>query len=243
MNVDEVSTAAEPETEQASRWEDYIDVFFSPAELFRRRADDRVAPPLITLIVLALVFYVVMLPANAMVMRASVAQGTNPDAAEAMATMGTIFQVIGAIMVPIMYFIVIASTAALLWLIGRFADIRIDFGRAMLIATYGGFIYLLAQIAGGVAVLIKGEAGLVVARDLSFGPARFLATADTPGALLGVLRRFEVFAMWQAVVWAIGIREIYRTTTARAAVVAFMTWLLFVIPGILGGLLPFGGGR
>jgi hypothetical protein len=240
--MEQPAPLTEPQTEQThvSRWEDYIDVFFSPAELFARRARDRVTPPLLTLLGLAVVFYLVMMPANSMIMRVSMLE--NPEAAEAMGSIGTVLQLIGAVFVPITYVIIIAFTAALLWLAGRFAEIRIDFSRAMLIATYAAFVYLLAQLAGGVAVLIHGEAGLDVIRDTSFGVLRFVGDADMNKALMGLLRRLDIFAIWQAILWAIGIRTIYRVSTARAGLVAAVTWLVFAIPGMIAAALGFGGG-
>jgi hypothetical protein len=224
----------------ASRWEDYVDVFFSPAELFARRAADRVAPPLITLLAMALLFYFVLLPANLMVMRASVAD--NPQAMQALDQFGTLMQVIGSVAVPVTYVVVLAVAAALLWLVGRFADIRIDYSRAMLIATYAGFVYLLAQVAGGVAVLLHGEAGLDMVRHVSFGPLRFVGDRDMDPALMAVLRRLDLFTLWQAVLWGIGIGVVYRVSRSRAFTVAAVTWLLLAIPAVLMAVLGIGQG-
>jgi hypothetical protein len=228
--------AAAPE--QASRWEDYIDVFFSPAELYQRRAADRIAPPLLTLLALALLFYFVLLPANLMVMRASVAD--NPQAVQALEQFGTLMQIIGSVAVPITYLVVLVIAAAVLWLVGRFADIRIDFSRAMLITTYAGFVYLLAQVVGGVAVMLHGEAGLDIVRHASFGPLRFAGDRDMNPVVMALLRRFELFTLWQAVLWAIGIAVIYRVSRARAFTVAAVTWLLLAIPTILMAVLGIG---
>jgi hypothetical protein len=230
----------EPATEAASRWEDYVDVFLSPAELFRRRARDRVAPPLVTLMLLAIVFYFVMLPANSMVMRATVSD--NPDAAEMMDRFGTLFQVLGSVFVPLTYLVMLGFAAGLLLLVGRFADIRTGFSRTMLIATYAGFIYLLAQIAGGVAIMLHGEAGLDVVRHLSFGPLRFVGSTELDPAITAVLRRFELFTIWQAVLWGIGISVIYGVSRARGFAVAFVTWALMTVPSVLMAVLGIGQG-
>jgi hypothetical protein len=231
---------AQPAREAASRWEDYVDVFFSPAELYQRRAHDRVAPPLITLLLLALVFYFVMLPANSMVMRASV--GDNPDAAEMMDRFGTLFQVLGSVFVPLTYLVMLGFAAGLLLLVGRFAGIRTAFSRTLLIATYAGFVYLLAQIAGGVAVMLHGDAGLDVVRHLSFGPLRFIGGAEPGPVVTALLRRFELFTIWQTVLWGIGIAVIYNVSRARGLVVAFITWAVIALPAILLAVLGVGQG-
>jgi hypothetical protein len=226
------------ETQVASRWEDCIDVFFSPAELYRRRADDRVMPPLLILLGLAVVLYFVMLPANAMVMRATIAE--NPEAGAMIDQFGTLLQLLGSIFVPITYLIVLSLAAATLWFNGRLVDIRTDFSRTMLIATYAGFVYLLSQVAGGVAVMLHGEVGLDITRQLSFGPLRFLGSPDMDPVVAALLRRFELFTLWQAALWGIGIAVIYRVSRARAFMVASLTWLLLAIPSVVLALLGFG---
>lgn len=227
--------------ERASRWEDYVDIFFSPAELFRRRARDSVGPPLLSLIALAVVFYLLLLPANAMITRAAMAN--NPRGVEISSNALRVLQLIGAVAVPVTYVVIIAFAAALLWLVGRFAEIRTDYSRAMLIATYGGFILLLSQLATGVLVLLHGEAGLDPIRHLSIGVLRFTGDEGMAGALVPLLRRLDVFAIWQAVLWAIGLRAIYRTTRVQAAVTAAVTWLLFAVPGLIMAALGIGPPR
>jgi hypothetical protein len=229
---------AAPAPEKAARWEDYVDIFFSPAELYERRAHDRVTPPLLTLLGMALLFYFVMLPANLMIMRATVAD--NPQAQQALEQFGTLMQIIGSVAVPITYLVVLGFAAALLWLVGRFADIRTDFSRTMLIAVYAGFVYLLAQVASGVAVLIHGEAGLDMVRHVSFGPLRFVGSADMDPVHVALLRRFELFTLWQVALWGIGLAVIHRVSRTRAFTVAIVTWALITIPSVLLALLGIG---
>jgi hypothetical protein len=180
-----------------------------------------------------------MLPAAGIIMRASMAE--NPEAMAAMSgRLGTFIQIFGSIMVPITYLIMLACTAFLLWLIGRIADTRTVFNRTMLIATYAGFVMLLAQIAGNVLVLVHGETGLDIVRDVSFGALRFVGSKDMDPMTMALLRRFELFAIWQAALWAIGLREIYRISTGRAALIAAVTWALFALPAVIMAALGFG---
>ncbi|MGH7446258.1 MAG: YIP1 family protein [Longimicrobiales bacterium] len=236
---DRESATTEPaqEQEQASRWEDYIDVFFSPFELFRRRAQDRVGPPLLTLLALGIAFYLVMIPANRIVVSASLPPEARAQVGEGMIRIMTYGGVIG---VPIMYALMVLVAAALLWLGGRVADIRTDFSRTMLIATYAAFVLLLSQILVSVLVLVTGEAGFDVVRSMSFGPLRFVGSSDMDRMLIAVLQRLDIFAIWQAALWAIGLSVIYRVSMARAASVAAVVWILFAVPGVVMGAFGFG---
>ena len=236
--IEEQAVAGPTDEKPASRWEDYIDVFISPAELFRRRAHDKVSTPLLTLMGIGVVLYFVLLPANQMIMRASIPD--DPNAAQFMERLGGVFTIIGAVMVPVVYGLMVAVSAGLLWLVGRFASIRIDYNRAALIATYSAFIFLLASTLALVAVVIHGEAGLDIVRDVSFGPLRFVGSEEMNASLSALLRRFELFTLWQAALWAIGIREIYKVSTMHAGVVAGFAWLLGAIPGVIMGALGIG---
>lgn len=234
-----VTTQPEPEQASASRWEDYIDVFFSPSELFRRRAHDRVAPPLLALLALGVVFYLLMIPAYRIVVRGAIPPEQQAQMTEGMLRFATYA---GVITVPVMYALMILAAAALLWLGGRIADMRTDFSRTMLIATYAAFVLLLSQILSSVLILVGGDASFDPIRSLSFGVLRFMGDADMNKSLAGVLGMFDIFKIWQAVLWAIGLSVIYKVSIGRAAVVAAIVWVLFAVPGIILGAFNIGGG-
>ena len=54
----ETTVAAAPPPEKAARWEDFVDIFVSPREVFARREDGRFVVPLIfvTLVMVGLFF-------------------------------------------------------------------------------------------------------------------------------------------------------------------------------------------
>jgi hypothetical protein len=232
-----VMTQADPEQQKASRWEDYIDVFFSPFELFRRRANDRVAPPLLTLLGLGMLFYLALMPANRIVVRQSIPPEQQAQMSEGMLN---IMAYVGVLTVPIMYAVMVLIAASLLWVGARIADIRADFSRTMLIATYAAFVLLLSQVLASVIILVSGPDSFNMLRSMSFGPLRFLGGDDMNRTLAALLQRLDIFAIWQAAVWAIGLSVVYRVSMGRAAAIAGVVWLLFAIPGIIMALLGIG---
>ncbi|NJD10316.1 MAG: hypothetical protein FIB01_07675 [Gemmatimonadetes bacterium] len=240
-----MSTTDAPAEPKASRWEDYVDVFFSPVELFARRANDSVKPAFWTLVVLGAIAYYAFLPINQMVMRAAMvaaAQARGTDAAAVEAAAGGIVRIMsyaGGIMVALSFAFTIAAAALLLVLIGRMIEVKGSFRQAFLIATFAAFVALLAQVAASVNAMIVGE-GLNPLRDLSFGPLRFLDYEALPKALPPLLRRFEIFAIWQAVLWGIGTHVVLKATKAQAAIAAIGTSLLFALPGVISAAFGFG---
>ncbi len=216
---------------QKSRWEDYLDVFFAPTDLFRRRGHDKLAPPLITLLLLATAFYYILLPAQGIVMRASMKPEQLAQMPEGMLKL---MPILGGISIPIVYLISTAVAAALLWLLARLVDVKPEFREMMIVATYASFIGLLSQIAVGVLTMIHGEAGLEPLRHLSFGALRFVDAKELPAPVSALLARFDIFKIWQAVVWAIGFSVVTGVSRSKGALVAGGTWLLFAVPGMLG---------
>ena len=224
---------AAPVTQKA-RWEDCIDVFFAPRELFERRRHDKFGTPFIILLVLATAFYFILLPAQSMIIRAAMP----PEALAKMGKMAGMMSIFGGITTPIMYAIMIAITALILWLLGKFVDGETTFPEMMLVATYAGYVFLLGSIASLIAVMIHGEAGLTSAtlmKHMSFGVMRFVDASTLPKPVVALLARIDIFKIWQAVIWMIGFQVVTGATRSKAAIVAAGTWFLFAIPAMLGG--------
>lgn len=234
--MNDASTTTPP---KAARWEDYIDVFFSPRELFERRAGDRLLPPLLALLAAGVLMYIITLPVNRMVMESSMANQP-PEAAEAAQQFGIIFLALGGLVVPIFMFITVTFAAFLLWGIGQTFGAELGFGDAMLIATYAAFVYLIAQLLAGVIILVTGAETVDPVRDMSFGVLRFIGTGDTDGSLAAVLRRFDIFAIWQAILWGLGVMIVGRVSKGRAILIAALAWILYAVPGVIVGALDFG---
>ena len=232
--VKPVETASEAQ-EKAARWEDLIDIYFSPRQLFQRRAEDKVGPPLIMLLIFGIVVYFIMTPVNAMIMRAALA--ADPQGAEALAAMesmeglGTVMQIFGAIAVPIQYLISIVSGALLLWIGGKVFGIQAGFSKMLLIATYAAFVIPIWTLASGLLMYLHGEAGLDILRHGSIGLARFFGGTEAGPLQTALLAPTELFAVWRAVLWGIGVAVVCKADRGRAVGLAGVTWLLFSIVG------------
>jgi len=226
---------------KASRWEDLVDVFFSPAELFRRRANDSAKPAFFTLLVLAVVIYYAFLPVNQETIRIAMetqaaARGQDPTqmgtAAKFMGYFGGITMVIGLTLA-------ILLTALALWVIGRLVEVKGTYRQAFMIVTYASFVTLLALIAISVVSIIGGD-GLDQVRGKSFGLLRFIDTESMPPTVRPLLTLTEIWALWQAVLWAVGMCVVMKATKAQAAIAAIGTWLLSAVPGLISAAFGFG---
>jgi hypothetical protein len=239
---DSPRNAATPEApapaEKSSRWEDLIDIFIAPADLFRRRAADRVGPPLLMLLAASFVLYLVLMPANRLIIQAS-QQAANPQAAAFMEQYGMLFQLIGAITVPITMLVMVAFGALLVWLFAKLVGTQLELGRALLISTYAGFVLVLGQVADAVLVLLHADGALEIHRDLSLGPLRFL-DVDVQSTAVPLLRRLEPFSIWQAALWGVGVRHVTGSPAGRAALIAGLAWAAYALPQLLFSMVAPG---
>jgi hypothetical protein len=235
MEPETIDTRTAVEQEPVARWEDYVDIFVSPAAVFRRRADDAVRPPLLALLGLGALLYLLLIPANRLIFAA--AAPADPQAAAFLEDYGTIMQVAGVVAVPITTFIMVVFAAAVLWGVAMLFGVTLPFRRALLVSTYAGFVLLIGQVAAALLALLHSGGALDISRDLSLGIARFWPGGPIPDTVGAVLRRFEVFAIWQAVLWGVGVRWVARTTAGRAAAIAFIAWALLAVPTLLLALL------
>lgn len=234
MEPTQVNAPETAPSSTASWWEDPVDVFFSPTELFERRRNAPIMPPLLMLLAASVIIYFIMMPVNEAVMRAAMADAANPEAAAAMERFGSMFRIIGAIFVPVGVSVGLAWNALLLFGFGRLFDLPTTYGRAFLIAIYAGWIFVLAQLIGGLLYLLTaGDNVTDVIAALSFGLLRFTGTEDMAPALVPLLGRLDVFVIWGAVLLAIGLKVFYGASRLQAAGTAVAVWVLGALPQVI----------
>ncbi len=233
MTSEQEVKAAEP----ASWWEDPIDAVISPVELFDRRRTASLGIPITMIVLGSILAYIVLLPVTGMVMDAQAA--ANPQAAQAMQQYGTIFRIVGAVFAPIGMLLILAWTALLLWAFGRLFDVRIIYSRALLIAVLAAWVAIIGQILGGIILMLTGaDPGADLMSAISFGVLRFTGSEGIPRTLVPLLARVDLFALWQAALWAIGISTIYRVPRSRGVLIAICVLVLSALPEVLLALLP-----
>ena len=224
-------------TDAASWWEDPIDAVISPVALFDRRRTAALGIPILMIVFGAILAYVVLLPVTSMVMEAQAA--SNPQAAQAMQQYGTVFRLVGAVFAPIGMLLILAWIGLLLWGFGRLFDVRIIYSRALLIAVLAAWVSVIGQILGGVVLMLTGaDPGADMMSAISFGVLRFTGSEGIPRTLVPLLGRLDVFALWQAALWAIGISTIYRVPRSRGFLIAACVLVLSALPEVLLALLP-----
>ena len=220
-------------TEKTSRWEDIIDVFLSPRELFERRRDDAWWKPYLIVAAIGVVLYYALINVNAQIMEAAMMQNM-PEGAdpEQMQKTANITKWFGGIGVPFGYLFVLALTALGLKLGSAMVEPPAGWGQVFTIAAYSLYVTIPQQLLTAVLVMLKGRSGEVGMQDMSFGVMRFMdpETNDVVAALLG---RLDVFALWGAALTAIGLIVVLGMPRNRAILAAAIAWLVVAIPGVV----------
>jgi hypothetical protein len=234
--------AAAPST--ASRWEDYLDVFISPAQLFRRRADGAFGQAMLVLVVLSAILFFGTRSAMQPVMdsefnRRMAAQmkahpEVKPEQIEAGRKWATSLAPVGIIAgLPIALLLL----GVAVWLAARAVGGSLSYAQGATIATFAMFPKLVEGVAGAVQALLMDEANITSRFSVSLGLGRFLDPDTTNGALLALLGRVDLFTLWITVLIAVGLRVMAKVGTGQAVAAGALVWVLGALPTVLPALL------
>jgi Yip1 domain len=238
----EASTAS-PEKAQ-SFWEDLIDIFISPAGVFRRRQHTSVWPPLlfVSLAIGVIVFatFNTLEPAyTAEFMRGAAKQmAKNPQVTqEAIARAGEIGNKVARFGVAVIFFFIILVLGAVSWLVGRVVGSKQTFQAAMVVAAWSYMPRVLGAVLAGVQGLILDESKLTGQLALSLGPSRFFDPDTTNPMLYQLLGRFDLMTLWTTVLLAVGLYVTGKVSKGQATMFGILIWVVGSLPMLRAGYM------
>jgi hypothetical protein len=230
----ETPPVAEP---TASRWEDFIDIFYAPSAVFARRATSGFLLPMAVVTVLTGALFIMNGGVWSQIMDAEMsreparqAQQLSEEQLQGIRRFSETMAKVGAfVFVPVGIFL----TGLMLWVCGKFVDAKQTLGQATMVAAFA----FLPRIVEGVVVAVQGllmdPASLDGRWRVSLGVGRFLDPDSTSPALLAFLGRIDVFTIWVTVLLAIGLAVTGKIPRGRAAIAAAIVWVLGAAPLLL----------
>lgn len=223
---------AQPET--ASFFEDWIDIFYAPSAVFRRREHANPWWPLLTVVVvlgvLSFLTFSTMQPiAEAEMMRAMAKQQLTPEQIDRAKTMGMAFARWGAVF---FFPIAIVFLALVCWLLGKAFGSKQEYGPAVTMVSYAYAPRVIGVVLVAVQGLVMDMSKLTAAAQITISPARFLDPATANPMLTAVLSRLDVFILWETVLLAIGVYVMGKITKENAVVFGIVLWLLGTLPAL-----------
>lgn len=225
-------------TEQAaSRWEDFIDIFYAPSSVFARRATSGFLVPMLVVTVVTGALYLLNSGVWSQVMDAEFARSMarqprqlTPDQMQTARGITETFTKIAAfIFMPVGIFL----TGLMLWVCGKFVDARQTLKQATMVASYAFLPRIVEALVVAVQGLVLDPSTFNGRFRVSLGIGRFLDPETTSPALLGLLGRVDVFTIWVTILLAIGLAVTGKVSRARGAIAAAIVWVLGAVPLLL----------
>ena len=231
--------AATIQAQPAGVWEDFIDIFYAPSQVFARRALGSPWVPMfvvtVAMIVLVYVNVGVLQPLfNAEFDRGmAVAMKSNPRLTPEMAgqfrQLGVRIAQFGGLFTPIGILLV----GAMVWLIGKLFEAKQTFRAAMVVAAYAFVPRILEAVLHGVQGLFMDPTQLDGRFRVSLGVGRFLDPNTASPLLLALVGRIDVFTIWVTVLLAIGLSVTGGISRSRAFMAAPLMWAAGACPALL----------
>lgn len=235
-----MSEAAGAPEKPAGKAEDFIDVYLSPAELFRRRVDGKFGHALIVLIVVSAVLFFVTRSSMGPIYEAEFVRGMaanpniTPEQIEAGKKMAGIFGSIGVIIgIPIGALLLGLSV----WLVGKLVGAGLSYFQGVTIAAFAFFPRLIEGIVNAVQALLLDETKLTSLHAIKLGVSRFLDPQGMGAAALAFLGRVDLFTLWVTILIGVGLKQMGRITTGQAAIGAAVVWLVGSLPTVLPAMM------
>jgi hypothetical protein len=240
--------APAPQPAKVSRWEDLVDIFASPAEVFERRRHSSAWFPIIVVAVVSFALYLATKPLMQPIYDAmfdkmlAAAQAANPQVTAAQMERGRgIGNVVGALGQLIGVPIFIAIGGLILWVVGKFVDAKESIGAAIMVVAFSAFPALLQWVVFGIEGALMDPAKLTSMHSISLSAARLVDSASVSPVVMALLTRVDLFVIWSTILVAIGLSVTGRITRGRAAAAAVVFWAvssLLTVLGALSGRVP-----
>jgi hypothetical protein len=230
---------AQPKT---SVWEDFIDIFHAPSEVFARRRDGRFGLALVVLtIVLTLLYWLsttYLAPMYDAEFDRQIAQAMrdNPQMTAEMGEQMRGFQRFGVIFALFGTPILVVLVGFLLWLVGKLFDSTQSLGLALMVATYAQFPRIIDWIVRNAQGALMSPESIEPKYGVSLSLARFLDQNAVSPLVYELAGRLDVFTIWVTILLAIGLHITGGVEKGRAYAAAAIVWLIGALPAVLGAL-------
>jgi hypothetical protein len=229
--------AAAPMPAKSSLFEDFVDVFISPAKMFARRAGTSPALPYIIVCLLIIGLYFANRNAMSSIMDGEMAKGmeaaqkANPSMTpEQMASGRAIGQTVatfGAIIgVPVALLIL----GLIAWIVGKILGGTLSYGTALLISAFAWMPRVVESVINTVQGLVLDTTKMTSHYQLQLGPSRFLDPVTTPTWQLALLGRVDLITLWVTVLFAIGLVYAGKVDRGKIVLAGILMWVIGSLP-------------
>jgi hypothetical protein len=221
----------------ASRWEDFIDIFYAPSTVFARRAGSGFGIPMLVVTLALAAVGLATFNAMSPIMDAEFARGAASATkkgvtAEQMQSMRAIGEKVARVMIVIIWPVMIFLTGVVLWVCGKLVGARQTVGAAVMVAAYANVPRIVGAVLAGLQALLIDPARLDSRYAVTLSAARLLDRDAVSPVLYALAGRLDLFTLWATVLLAVGLAVTGRIPRGRAALAAGLVWVLGSLPDI-----------
>jgi len=224
---------------KTSFWEDVIDIFVSPAAVFRRREKTSVWPPMLFVALSIAVIFFATFNTLEPIFDAEFSRRTakmmaqnpalTPEMLEKMRGVQTGVAKYGLSIVMIVTMFVLGCVS---WLVGKMFDSKQTFNAALVVAAWAYMPRILGALINAIQGLLMDPAKMTSILAISLSPARFMDPEATNPILYQMVGRLDLITIWVTVLLAIGLVVTGKVTKGRAAIFGVIMWIVGSLPQI-----------
>ena len=223
---------------KAGLWEDFIDIFYQPSQVFERRRDGQYGMALLAFVIVSVILFFALHNGLAPMIDAEIAKAAaaaaakNPNlTSDQLASMQGTMEKFGTIGFVVFLPLGILIAGVVVWIAAKVAGAGVAFAGAMMIATYSQFPRIVEMILNAIQGLLLPAEMITSRYSVQIGPARFMDPHANP-FLLAVLGGLDVFTIWVLVLMAIGISVVAKVSRSTGAIAALIVWFVTLIPAL-----------
>lgn len=238
------TAAAAPTPAQPGFFDDVLEMFYKPADVFRRRQNASVWPPLLLVaIAIAVIMYFTF---NALqpvfdaefTRGAAAAMKKNPQITQEMMDKSRGFQEIGVrYFTGLVMLIVMWLVGSVAWLVGKLVGSKQTYHAALVVAAWSYVPRILGALINGIEGLLMDPAKLTGQFSISLSPARFLDPDTANPLLLQMLGRLDLITIWVTVLLSIGLYATGKVSKGKAVAFGILFFIIGSLPSLRAGLM------
>lgn len=232
-------TPAPARVQPSSFWEDVIDIFYKPAEVFRRRENRSVWPPMlfvaIAIAVITVATFNTLQPVfdGEFTRNAAKAMAKNPQVTQEMMDKGRdLAESFGKYGIGVVMLVTMFVLGVVAWLVGKLFGSKQTFHAALVVAAWSYVPRVVGSVLGGVQGLLMDPQSLTGIHAISIGPARFLDADTANPLLLQLFIRLDLITLWVTVLLAIGLYVTGKVSKQSAVAFGILMWVLGALPAL-----------
>ena len=216
-----------PKVSGWSTWEDVLDIFYAPSDVFERRRDGRYMLPLLISLVLSVAIYVLAQQMNEALQdvefaRAMAKQGNlTPEQIAQGKAFAEKFRSVGIYFIPVGIAVVAWVSGLVIMLLSSMMGGRVSFAQGTAIAVLSSMPELLGRTLVALQGLFIDTSTAATRYSFSFNASRFM-DAGTNNWLLKLGAVADPFVIWGIVLVGLGVWIMGKMEKEKAAVLAII---------------------